>query len=285
MLDLHRSSIPPIELARVLSALVDALTCRAVELALPDARAPRGGDRVGRRRQPGAARADARLRPPRRAGAHARRSRRGMSGSRRSGPRSRASECDGPVVAHDAEGWTRAAAEDELALSVLADRRALWGTPVEPLPVADGAAPGAAARGARRARLHPQPADRLRRRHGPASRRPAQRQARHPPCGDHPDRRDRALGGGGRRQRGGLDPRAPAVGGRRGRAGARPRHRRSPRPSSSRSSCGSSTSSSSSPPREPPDDLLDPAALSPLTRGHLRDVFRAVGTVTRELAP
>jgi CBS domain-containing protein len=34
---------------------------------------------------------------------------------------------------------------------------------------------------------------------------------------------------------------------------------------------------------QPPDDLLDPAAMSPLTRGHLRDVFRAVRTVTREL--
>ena len=34
---------------------------------------------------------------------------------------------------------------------------------------------------------------------------------------------------------------------------------------------------------EPPDDLLDPAAMSPLTRSYLRDVFRAVGAVVREL--
>ena len=34
-----------------------------------------------------------------------------------------------------------------------------------------------------------------------------------------------------------------------------------------------------------PDDLLDAAAMSPLTRGRLRDVFRAVGTVARELRP
>jgi CBS domain-containing protein len=34
-----------------------------------------------------------------------------------------------------------------------------------------------------------------------------------------------------------------------------------------------------------PDDQLDPAALSPLTRDYLRDVFRAVGSVTRELSP
>ena len=32
-----------------------------------------------------------------------------------------------------------------------------------------------------------------------------------------------------------------------------------------------------------PDDLLDAAAMSALTRSYLRDVFRALGTVTREL--
>jgi signal-transduction protein with cAMP-binding, CBS, and nucleotidyltransferase domain len=36
---------------------------------------------------------------------------------------------------------------------------------------------------------------------------------------------------------------------------------------------------------EPVDDLLDPAAMTPLTRGHLRDVFRAVSTVAGELRP
>jgi CBS domain-containing protein len=34
---------------------------------------------------------------------------------------------------------------------------------------------------------------------------------------------------------------------------------------------------------ERPDDLVDPVTLSPLTRSYLRDVFRAVGAVTREL--
>jgi CBS domain-containing protein len=32
-----------------------------------------------------------------------------------------------------------------------------------------------------------------------------------------------------------------------------------------------------------PDDLLDPAAISPLTRDHLRDVFRAIAGVQRRL--
>lgn len=36
---------------------------------------------------------------------------------------------------------------------------------------------------------------------------------------------------------------------------------------------------------EAPDDLLEPGAMSPLTRGYLRDVFRAVGAGTRELRP
>jgi CBS domain-containing protein len=32
-----------------------------------------------------------------------------------------------------------------------------------------------------------------------------------------------------------------------------------------------------------PDDLLEPAAISPLTRDHLRDVFRAIAGVQRRL--
>ena len=34
---------------------------------------------------------------------------------------------------------------------------------------------------------------------------------------------------------------------------------------------------------QPPDDLLDPAAMTPVTRGHLRSVFQAVSAVQREL--
>jgi hypothetical protein len=33
----------------------------------------------------------------------------------------------------------------------------------------------------------------------------------------------------------------------------------------------------------PPDDQIDPAEISPLMRDHLRDVFRAVGSVQRRL--
>jgi CBS domain-containing protein len=34
-----------------------------------------------------------------------------------------------------------------------------------------------------------------------------------------------------------------------------------------------------------PDDLLDPGAMTPLSRGHLREVFRAVSAVVRQLRP
>jgi CBS domain-containing protein len=34
-----------------------------------------------------------------------------------------------------------------------------------------------------------------------------------------------------------------------------------------------------------PDDQIDPAEISPLMRDHLRDVFRAVGSVQRRLRP
>jgi signal-transduction protein with cAMP-binding, CBS, and nucleotidyltransferase domain len=35
----------------------------------------------------------------------------------------------------------------------------------------------------------------------------------------------------------------------------------------------------------PPDDLLDAAAMTPLSRGRLREVFRAVSAVVRQLKP
>ncbi len=135
MLDLHRSSVAPLELARVLSALVDALTRRALEVALPRAELPTEGIvwvAVGSQ-----ARRELTLAS----------SRRGALVCSRPPPapwlaalEPALARCgiDGPVTARDVDGWTRAAAGDELALSVLADRRALWGTPTEPLPTADG---------------------------------------------------------------------------------------------------------------------------------------------------
>jgi signal-transduction protein with cAMP-binding, CBS, and nucleotidyltransferase domain len=42
----------------------------------------------------------------------------------------------GPIVLRSAQEWRASAPASELAMSVLADRRVLWGTPAEPLPTA-----------------------------------------------------------------------------------------------------------------------------------------------------
>ena len=79
---------------------------------------------------------------------------------RRSRRRSRGVAIVGPLVARDAGGWAARAGDDELALSVLADRRVLWGTPSRPLPIADGRrARDALLEVAGRPRLRARPAD------------------------------------------------------------------------------------------------------------------------------
>ena len=57
--DLHAANLRALEVARVLSALVDALTVRAIELAGASLPASRGRTGVGRGRQPGAPRVHA----------------------------------------------------------------------------------------------------------------------------------------------------------------------------------------------------------------------------------
>jgi CBS domain-containing protein len=129
--DLHASRLRALEVVRVLSALVDALTTRALELAGP---APAQGlvwVAVG---------------------SQARRELTPMSTPQgavvASGPvpgewvRSAASvlsACGFPseVVVRSTEEWASAStgSADELGLAVLVERRALWGTPVDPLPV------------------------------------------------------------------------------------------------------------------------------------------------------
>jgi CBS domain-containing protein len=139
MIDLHAASLRALEVARVLSALVDALTVRVLELVARSFALPGDGlvwVAVG---------------------SHARRE------------LTPASVVRGAVVCSEAvpEGWSAAAADalgrcglarevvarppaewldvdldDELELTVLIERRALWGTPREPLPVATGEALG-----------------------------------------------------------------------------------------------------------------------------------------------
>jgi UTP:GlnB (protein PII) uridylyltransferase len=44
------------------------------------------------------------------------------------------------VIARTGQEWRATNGDDELALTVLVERRALWGTPREPLPIAEGEA-------------------------------------------------------------------------------------------------------------------------------------------------
>lgn len=136
VVDLHRSNVRALEVARVLSALVDALTVRTLEMAAAEVQLPADGlvwVAVGSQ------------------------ARREMTSASHSGG---AVVCSEPppeewrlfvahvlaecgltdrVVARTPGEWV-AAGEDELELTVLVERRALWGTPREPLPLAEGGA-------------------------------------------------------------------------------------------------------------------------------------------------
>ena len=134
--DLHAANLRALEVARVLSALVDALTVRAIELAGRRSSFPPTdwcGSRSAARR---------------------------AASSRRRLERGGAVVCSEPppdgwleaVSASAGELWpggrgrcaqrTRSGCEadgdDELSLTVLIERRVLWGTPRDPLPVAEG---------------------------------------------------------------------------------------------------------------------------------------------------
>jgi CBS domain-containing protein len=131
VVDLHAARLRALEVVRVLSALVDALTTRALELAAP---APAEGlvwVAVGSqaRREltpvsiPRGAVVSSGPVPP--------------GWTRSVGEVMEACGFPGEVLARTAEEWSRTDGRDELELAVLVDRRALWGTPVDPLPVAD----------------------------------------------------------------------------------------------------------------------------------------------------
>jgi CBS domain-containing protein len=138
MLDLHHSSVPALELAPVLSALVDALTRRALDLVtaaggpLPDGVVWVALGSLARRElTPASVKRGAVIhaagRPPPAEWLEA--------------VRDATTRCGlvGPVIARDGATWMAEAGSDELALSVVADRRVLWGAPVEPVPLAQGA--------------------------------------------------------------------------------------------------------------------------------------------------
>jgi CBS domain-containing protein len=136
IIELHASSLRAIEVARVQSALFDAMTVRALELAsagfelgpdglvwvaigsqarreLTPGSSPRGG--VVYTDQPPSGWAEAVSKTFSRVGLHP------------------------EVPLRSTRGWADAG-DDELALGVLVERRALWGTPRDPLPVVEGEA-------------------------------------------------------------------------------------------------------------------------------------------------
>jgi len=281
MLELRRSSVPALELPRVLSALADAITARALELTEPGDAVPATGVvwvAVG-----GQARRELTFTTARRGAL--------ISDVELPGPWRQALEralaacgCEGGVVSRDADGWWRAADGDELALSVLADRRVLWGTPSAPLPTADGPA---------RARL--------------LSALAAQAFFHSPPTGFDDEgvlRQD-----GKRTER--LDIRLAAIApitalGRWASAVAGGEETATPERLRVAAQAGVLSEEQAVSlteafelalelqivhqlgqlaAGEEPDDLLDPASMSALTRHNLRGVFRAVSAVIRELRP
>ncbi|HWF75481.1 MAG TPA: putative nucleotidyltransferase substrate binding domain-containing protein, partial [Solirubrobacteraceae bacterium] len=278
MVDLHRSSLRALELARVLSALVDAVTHRALELV----EAPPGDGLVwialgsqARRELTPASHARGALvcsEAPPRAWLE-----RLSAGMKRCG-------LQGDPVARRASAWTQAAEADELALTMLADRRALWGTPREPLPVLDDAPAGRLLEVlAQRALTHTSPtgfdaASVL----GLDGRR-----------GDRLDIRGAAVipivvlarwagAAAGHSEGSTLERlRAAAAAGVIEDADARTLADAFEIVYELRLAHQIEQLDAGA----VPDDLLDPAVMSPLTRGHLRDVFRAVAAAQRSLFP
>ncbi len=276
MVDLYRARLRALEAVRVLSALVDALTTRALELAAP---APAEGlvwvavgSQARRELTPASVARGAVVcdRPP-------------PTGWIESvGSALSACGLGGEVVARSPAEWRRADGQDELALSVLVERRALWGTPIDPLPVLEG--------NAREAVL--------------------ERMARRalelvPPTGFDGDTVLEA--GGGRSDS--LDIRQAAIIpivelARWGAAaagvveGSTPERLRAATGSGLLSDADALTLSDAFElalelrighhmerlaAGQPADDRIDPAQISPLMRDHLRDVFRAVAGVQRRL--
>src|SRR6478736_4439406 len=133
--ELHAANLRALEVAHVLSALVDALTIRAIELAGSSIQLPDDGlvwvavGSLARREFTPASRSQGALvcsEPPPEGWIDA------VSAA--------LSSCglNGSVVARSGAQWLQADGADELSLTVLIERRVLWGTPRDPLPLAEG---------------------------------------------------------------------------------------------------------------------------------------------------
>jgi CBS domain-containing protein len=188
----------------------------------------------------------------------------------------------GAVVARSTEEWSHTDGEDELGLSVLIERRALWGTPIDPLPAPVGAVRDAVVAALARRAL-----------------------AAVPPTGFDADSVLEA--GGGRSDR--LDIRRDAVApivelARWGSAVAGLVEGSTPERLLAAADAGALSDGEARTladafelalelrighhmeqigAGQAPDDQLDPAEVSPLVRDYLRDVFRAVTSVQQRL--
>lgn len=275
--ELYAARLRAPEVVRVLTALVDALTTRALELAAP---APAEGlvwvaigSQARREMTPASIARGAVVctDPPPDGWTE------GVSVVLRA-----SGFFSDEVVAHTAADWTRIDGDDELGLSVLVERRPLWGTPVDPLPVVEDGARSAVAQALARRAL-----------------------AAVPPTGFDGDA---VLEADGRRS-GQLDIRRAAVVpivelGRWGSALAGVVEGSTPERLQAAAAAGALREDDARTLAEAfelalelrighhmaelargraPDDQLDPAEISPLMRDHLRDVFRAVGSVQRRL--
>ncbi len=290
MLDLHHSSVAALELAPVLSALVDALTHRAIELAAAVGDPPPAGSvwvsvgsQARRELTPVSVRRGALIHPAQAP----------PSAEWLAALETAVAQCGvgRPAVARDAQAWTALAAsgrggsgsDPALALWVLADRRVLWGAPREPLPGIEGV---------HRARLidalaasaftHTLPtgfdADAVLTREGRQARLNIREAAIVPIAAIA--RWAAAVAGAGE----GSTPerlRGAAAAGVIGDDQAQTLIEAFELALELRIVHHLEQIAAG----EEPDDLLDAAKLRPLTRGRLRDVFRAVSAVARELAP
>jgi CBS domain-containing protein len=133
--DLHASYLKASEVARVLSALTDSITVRALDLAAIGFGLPADGlvwvavgSQARREMTPGStARGAVVCSDPPPAGWF-------------DAARSALDRCGltSEVVARSPTEWVEVDHDDELALTVMVERRPLWGTPREPLPNAEG---------------------------------------------------------------------------------------------------------------------------------------------------
>jgi CBS domain-containing protein len=275
--DLHRSNLRAVEVARVLSALVDSLTARALELVEP--RGPAEGlvwvavGSLARRELTPASLARGAVvcseQPP---------------AGWTEGVSDALMRCGmvGDVTVRTGQDWAEARDGDELALTVLIERRALWGTPRDPLPRAtDGVRERVLAALARRALVFD------------------------PPTGFDAEA---VIEAGGTRsalfdiRRAALIPIVEIARWAGAAAdqveGSTPERLHAGAAAGVLSQADASTLSDAFElalelriahhaeqleAGSKPDDQLVPATLSPLTRDHLRDVFRAIASVQRGL--